>query len=106
MVGGQLLRFLNSRSHGMGRRDRRKLTFYFIADKRIDFRELVRELFRYVSGPPKGGGTVGLIVNFQGVQDENLAVCSVVERGLRAVKRSAVVRWLGVYGPLGGRSVC
>lgn len=27
-------------------RDRRKLTFYFIADKRIDFRELVRELFR------------------------------------------------------------
>lgn len=28
--------------------DRRKLTFYFIADKRIDFRELVRELFRYV----------------------------------------------------------
>ena len=30
-------------------RDRRKLTFYFIADKRIDFRELVRELFRYVS---------------------------------------------------------
>ena len=30
-------------------RDRRKLTFYFIADKRIDFRELVRELFRCVS---------------------------------------------------------
>jgi len=28
--------------------DRRKLTFYFIADKRIDFRELVRELFRCV----------------------------------------------------------
>ncbi|KAF9042217.1 PSP1 C-terminal conserved region-domain-containing protein [Panaeolus papilionaceus] len=27
--------------------DRRKLTFYFIAEKRIDFRELVRELFRY-----------------------------------------------------------
>jgi cell fate regulator YaaT (PSP1 superfamily) len=27
-------------------RDRRKLTFYFIADRRIDFRELVRELFR------------------------------------------------------------
>ncbi|KAF8306805.1 PSP1-domain-containing protein [Clavulina sp. PMI_390] len=26
--------------------DRRKLTFYFIADRRIDFRELVRELFR------------------------------------------------------------
>ncbi|KAI0005361.1 PSP1 C-terminal conserved region-domain-containing protein [Russula compacta] len=26
--------------------DRRKLTFYFVADKRIDFRELVRELFR------------------------------------------------------------
>ncbi|KAJ7223566.1 PSP1 C-terminal conserved region-domain-containing protein [Mycena pura] len=26
--------------------DRRKLTFYFIAEKRIDFRELVRELFR------------------------------------------------------------
>ena len=25
------------------------MTFYFIADKRIDFRELVRELFRYVS---------------------------------------------------------
>jgi len=32
-----------------GSRDRRKLTFYFIADKRIDFRELVRELFRYGS---------------------------------------------------------
>jgi hypothetical protein len=30
-------------------RDRRKLTFYFIAEKRIDFRELVRELFRWVS---------------------------------------------------------
>lgn len=28
-------------------RDRRKLTFYFVADRRIDFRELVRELFRY-----------------------------------------------------------
>ena len=27
-------------------RDRRKLTFYFVAEKRIDFRELVRELFR------------------------------------------------------------
>ncbi|CUA73020.1 putative protein PB7E8,02 [Schizosaccharomyces pombe 972h-] [Rhizoctonia solani] len=26
--------------------DRRKLTFYYIADRRIDFRELVRELFR------------------------------------------------------------
>lgn len=26
--------------------DRRKLTFYFIADRRIDFRELVRELFK------------------------------------------------------------
>ncbi|KAF9817522.1 hypothetical protein IEO21_03373 [Rhodonia placenta] len=26
--------------------DRRKLTFYFVAEKRIDFRELVRELFR------------------------------------------------------------
>jgi cell fate regulator YaaT (PSP1 superfamily) len=29
--------------------DRRKLTFYFVAEKRIDFRELVRELFRFVS---------------------------------------------------------
>ncbi|KAI9300779.1 PSP1 C-terminal conserved region-domain-containing protein [Cunninghamella echinulata] len=26
--------------------DRRKLTFYFLADQRIDFRELVRELFK------------------------------------------------------------
>ncbi|KAG8986596.1 hypothetical protein FRB90_003900 [Tulasnella sp. 427] len=26
--------------------DRRKLTFYFVSDRRIDFRELVRELFR------------------------------------------------------------
>ncbi|ORZ21683.1 PSP1 C-terminal conserved region-domain-containing protein [Absidia repens] len=26
--------------------DRRKLTFYFVADQRIDFRELVRELFK------------------------------------------------------------
>lgn len=32
-------------------RDRRKLTFYFVADKRIDFRELVRELFRCALGP-------------------------------------------------------
>ncbi len=29
-------------------RDRHKLTFYYITEKRIDFRELVRELFRYV----------------------------------------------------------
>ena len=36
-----------------GGRDRRKLTFYFIADKRIDFRELVRELFRCVSDLPR-----------------------------------------------------
>lgn len=28
------------------RRDRRKLTFYFMAERRIDFRELVRELFK------------------------------------------------------------
>jgi len=27
-------------------RDRRKLTFYFKADKRIDFRELTKENFR------------------------------------------------------------
>ena len=27
-------------------RDRRKLTFYFLADNRIDFREVVRELFK------------------------------------------------------------
>lgn len=26
--------------------DRRKLTFYFLANKRIDFRDLVKELFR------------------------------------------------------------
>ncbi|KAI8049769.1 PSP1 C-terminal conserved region-domain-containing protein [Syncephalis plumigaleata] len=26
--------------------DRRKLTFYFVADRRIDFRELVRDLFK------------------------------------------------------------
>jgi cell fate regulator YaaT (PSP1 superfamily) len=32
-------------------RDRRKLTFYFVAEKRIDFRELVRELFRSVVAP-------------------------------------------------------
>ena len=34
--------------NGALRRDRRKLTFYFVAEKRIDFRELVRELFRSV----------------------------------------------------------
>ena len=48
-----------------GRRDRRKLTFYFIADKRIDFRELVRELFRYVclgySGIWGGGANADLV---------------------------------------------
>lgn len=27
-------------------RDRRKLTFYFTAERRVDFRELVRELFK------------------------------------------------------------
>lgn len=27
-------------------RDRRKLTFYFVSDRRIDFRDLVRELFK------------------------------------------------------------
>jgi len=27
-------------------RDRRKLTFYFVAERRIDFRELVRDLFK------------------------------------------------------------
>lgn len=26
--------------------DRRKLTFFFIADKRVDFRDLVKDLFR------------------------------------------------------------
>ena len=26
--------------------DRRKLTFFYVADQRVDFRELVRELFR------------------------------------------------------------
>ncbi|KAJ3005745.1 hypothetical protein HKX48_000491 [Thoreauomyces humboldtii] len=43
--------------------DRRKLTFYFVADRRIDFRELVRELFKIyktriwmcVSSPGGGG---------------------------------------------------
>ncbi|KAI6037904.1 hypothetical protein EDC04DRAFT_2699731 [Pisolithus marmoratus] len=30
-------------------RDRRKLIFYFTAEKRIDFRELVRELFSYAT---------------------------------------------------------
>ena len=43
-------------SHEGGDRDRRKLTFYFIAEKRIDFRELVRELFRYVSDLPSFWG--------------------------------------------------
>jgi hypothetical protein len=28
------------------KRDRRKLTFYFVADRRIDFRDLVKELFK------------------------------------------------------------
>jgi len=46
--------------------DRRKLTFYFIAETRIDFRDLVRELFRLyktriwmscVSGPLAAPGT-------------------------------------------------
>ncbi|ETW87732.1 hypothetical protein HETIRDRAFT_448177 [Heterobasidion irregulare TC 32-1] len=33
--------------------DRRKLTFYFVAEKRIDFRELVRELFRCAASPSR-----------------------------------------------------
>lgn len=52
VVGGQLLRSELAFSRRGGRRDRRKLTFYFIAEKRIDFRELVRELFRWVSELP------------------------------------------------------
>jgi len=35
-------------------RDRRKLTFYFVAEKRIDFRELVRELLRCVDAVLSG----------------------------------------------------
>lgn len=47
------------------RRDRRKLVFYFVASTRIDFRELVRELFRHfktriwmacLGGVQPGGG--------------------------------------------------
>ncbi|KDQ52970.1 hypothetical protein JAAARDRAFT_197763 [Jaapia argillacea MUCL 33604] len=40
--------------------DRRKLTFYFVAEKRIDFRELVRELFRFVS--PRTSPRLGTIL--------------------------------------------
>jgi cell fate regulator YaaT (PSP1 superfamily) len=49
------LRSRNLNTALMPHRDRRKLTFYFIAEKRIDFRELVRELFRSASlhGPPR-----------------------------------------------------
>ncbi|KAI6020916.1 hypothetical protein BKA83DRAFT_4292732 [Pisolithus microcarpus] len=36
----------NLLTHSEINRDRRKLTFYFIAEKRIDFPELVQELFR------------------------------------------------------------
>ena len=64
VVSGESERFKVAFSWN-GRRDRRKLTFYFIADKRIDFRELVRELFRYVSDLPglerRGWPLIGFI---------------------------------------------
>lgn len=47
--GMSLCLFVLGRSEGSAHltsRDRKKLTFYFVAEKRIDFRELVRELFR------------------------------------------------------------
>ena len=90
-----------------GCRDRRKLTFYFIADKRIDFRELVRELFRCVSDLAGEETPLISFLFLQGVQDEDLALCSFVERKLRAVKRCAVL-YDGLvfrYGSL-KRSVC
>ena len=55
VVSGRSEWFQVGFSRRRGRRDRRKLTFYFIAEKRIDFRELVRELFRYVSDLPRFG---------------------------------------------------
>lgn len=68
--------------------DRNKLTFYFIADRRIDFRELVRDLFRIyktriwmcavdrarlsaAASPSKGGGHIGGRTQFS---DDYLAV--------------------------------
>lgn len=41
-----LLFLISSYTYYIECRDRRKLTFYFKANERIDFRELVRELFK------------------------------------------------------------
>ena len=52
---------------GLTVRDRRKLTFYFKADKRIDFRDLTKENFRifksriWMAMVPKDGAWGGFI---------------------------------------------
>jgi hypothetical protein len=43
---GYLTKLLGTKTGFLDCRDRRKLTFYFLADQRIDFRELVRDLFK------------------------------------------------------------
>eukprot|EP00732_Lithocolla_globosa_P002219 Lithocolla_globosa_v1_NODE_1387_length_2613_cov_119.390387.p1 type:complete len:413 gc:universal NODE_1387_length_2613_cov_119.390387:1397-159(-) len=49
--------------------DRKKLTYYFVADRRVDFRELVRELFK--------------------VYKTRLWMCSVEDRGTKQRSRSS-----------------
>lgn len=61
-------------------RDRRKLTFYFVADKRIDFRELVRELFRFVC--PSSSTSVQSLRTF-------LLACTKQESGWLPFKEAA-----------------
>jgi hypothetical protein len=50
VVNDSLFKFTSPGRRGQtadsDRRDRRKLTFYFKADKRVDFRDLTKENFR------------------------------------------------------------
>lgn len=68
-------------------RDRRKLTFYFVADKRIDFRELVRELFRCVCYSFRRARTDMLFS--QVVQNAYLDGVAARDRWIRTIIRNA-----------------
>lgn len=62
--------------------DRRKLTFFFIADKRIDFRDLVKDLFRtWKTRIWCGAGAVWFRIIFEFEADEAaVEFCSRIAR--------------------------
>jgi len=70
-------------------RDRRKLTFYFVAEKRIDFRELVRELFRYVELYHLSVFTLADNRLIQAVQNENLDGLPPRRGRIRAISKTS-----------------